>query len=401
MSNLAIDGGTPIREKPLSPWPTFPEAAAEAAAAVVRSGKVNYHTGGEAKAFEQEFAQLCACEYGIGLANGTLALELALRALGIGAGDDVVVTSRTFIASASSVVMVGARPIMADIDRDSQNVTAETIRAALTPQTRAIIAVHLAGWPCDMGPILKLAAEKNLKVVEDCAQAHGASYQGRPVGSLGDIGAYSFCQDKILTTAGEGGAVVTNDSDLYEWMWGFKDHGKSYDAVLRRQHPAGFRWLHESFGTNWRMSEMHGAVGRVLLPLLPEWVDKRRENAGFLAEKFSPLEGLRTPMPGEDIYHSFYKFYTFVRPEKLKPGWDRDRVMNAIAAEGIPGMSGSCSEIYLEKAFDGLRPESPLPVARELGETSLMFMVHPTLPAEDIADTARAVEKVMAAATSA
>ncbi len=399
MSNLAIDGGTPIREKPISPWPTFPEEAAQAVAAVVRSGKVNYHTGQEARTFEREFAEACGCEYGIGLANGTLALEMALRALGIGAGDDVVVTSRTFIASASSVAMIGARPVMADVDRDSQTVTAETIRAALTPQTKAIIAVHLAGWPCDMDPILELAVEEGLKVVEDCAQAHGAKYNGQPVGSMGDIGAYSFCQDKIMTTGGEGGAVVTNDVELYEWMWGFKDHGKSYDAVFRRQHAPGFRWQHESFGTNWRMTEMHGAVGRVLLPLLPEWVEKRRENAGFLAESFNSLEGLRTPMPGGEIYHSFYKFYTFVRPEKLKEGWDRDRVMNAIAAEGIPGMSGSCSEIYLEKAFDGLRPAEPLPVARELGETSLMFMVHPTLPEEDLADTWRAVEKVMEAAT--
>jgi len=400
MALLAIDGGKPIRTSPLSPWPHFEDDVIEAAAKVLRSGKVNYWTGEEGKQFENEFAEAVGCEYGIALANGTVALELALHSLGIDPGDEVVVASRTFIASASCIVMCGATPVMADVDADSQNVTAETIRAVLTPRTSAIITVHLAGWPCDMDPILRLAQEHGLKIIEDCAQAHGALYKQRPVGSFGDIEAFSFCQDKIMTTGGEGGMVVTNDVNLYERAWSFKDHGKSYDAVHRRSHPPGFRWLHENFGTNWRMTEMQSAMGRVLLRKLPSWVEIRRGHAALLTEHFEQLPGLRVTPPPEEVYHSYYKYYVFVRPDRLKSRWDRDRIMNAVAAEGIPCLSGSCSEIYLEKAFtEELRPPERLPAAKELGETSLMFLVHPTLSADDMLDTCRAVEKVMEAAT--
>ena len=397
---LAIDGGVPVRSAPYPPWPYFTEDEIAAATAVLRSGRVNYWTGGEGRAFEEEFAAFAGCRHGIVLANGTVALELALRALGVGPGDDVLVTSRTFIASASAVVMCGARPVIADIDCDSQNVTAATLRAALTPHTKAIIAVHLAGWPCDMDAILALAREQGLYVLEDCAQAHGARYKGRPVGSLGDLAAFSFCQDKIMTTGGEGGLLVTNAPEWYEWAWAFKDHGKSYDAVHRRQHPPGFRWLHESFGTNWRMTEMQAAMGRVMLGKLPEWVEKRRQNAALLSEGLSQFAALRLTVPPEDIYHSYYKYYAFVRPEKLQEGWDRDRIMVAIGAEGVPCYSGSCAEIYREQAFPPQwRPAERLPVASEVGETSLMFLVHPTLAAQDVRDALRAVEKVLTVAT--
>ncbi len=400
MAPLAIDGGKPIRTAPFAPWPHFPEDVIEAATRVLRLGKVNYWTGEEGSQFEKEFAEAVGCKYGVAVANGTVALELALRAIGIGPGDEVVVTSRTFIASASSIVMCGATPVMADVDPVSQNVTAETIQAALTPNTRAIICVHLAGWPCDMDPILKLANESGLKVIEDCAQAHGALYKGRPAGSMGDIAAFSFCQDKIITTGGEGGMVVTNDEQTYERAWSFKDHGKSYDAVFRRSHPPGFRWLHENFGTNWRMTEMQSAMGRVLLRKLPAWVETRRNNAAVLTSHFAQLPALRVTPPPEDVYHSYYKYYVFVRPDHLTRGWDRDRIITAVSAEGIPCFSGVCSEIYLEKAFEvSLRPPTRLPVAKELGEASLMFLVHPTLSAEDMVDTCRAVEKVLEVAT--
>jgi dTDP-4-amino-4,6-dideoxygalactose transaminase len=334
------------------------------------------------------------------VANGTLALELALRVLGIGPGDEVVTSPRTFIASASSAVSVGARPIFADVDRESQNITAESIRAVLTPATKAIVAVHLAGWPCEMDEIMALARERGLKVIEDCAQAHGATYKGRPVGSIGDIGAFSFCQDKIMTTAGEGGMITLDSDEMYESAWAYKDHGKSYDAVYRRTHEPGFRWLHESFGTNWRLTEIQSAIGRLQLRKLPSWVKARREHAALLTECLSKLPGLRVTTPPDHIGHSYYKFYAFVRPEALRPEWTRDRIVEAIKAEGIPCFSGSCSEIYLEKAFPAeWRPESRLPVARELGETSLMFLVHPTLTEERIRATCAAVEKVMSEAT--
>jgi dTDP-4-amino-4,6-dideoxygalactose transaminase len=361
---------------------------------------VNYWTGQEGRLFENEYAAFVGTKHAICLTNGTVALELALYALGIGPGDEVITTSRTFIASASCIVMRGAKPVCVDVDRNSQNITAETIRRAITPRTKAIIAVHLAGWPCDMDPIMELAEEYGLKVIEDCAQCHGATYKGKPVGSLGHMAAFSFCQDKILTTGGEGGMVTTNDEHLWERAWSFKDHGKSFDAVYKRQHPPGFRWLHESFGTNWRLTEMQSALGRVILRKLPEWVAIRRKHAAQLTQTFRQLPGLRVTEAPAEIGHAYYKYYAFVRPERLKKDWNRDRIMAEVNAAGVPCLSGSCSEIYLEKAFPSeMRPAGGLPVARELGETSLMFLVHPTLEERHIALTCQTVEKVMNLAT--
>jgi hypothetical protein len=395
-TRLAIDDGPPQRKHPFPPWPSFSQEEMEAVARVLESGKVNYWTGEEGRHFESEFSVFTQCKHAVALANGTVALELALKVLGIGRGDEVVVPSRTFIASASCAVMRGATPIMADVDPNSQNITAETIRAVLTPCTRAIIAVHLAGWPCDMDPILDLARKHGLKVVEDCAQAHGAVYKGRPVGSMGDVNAFSFCQDKIISTGGEGGMLTTNDADLWSRAWAFKDHGKSYDAVYNRHHPPGYRWLHESFGSNWRLTEMQSAIGRVLLRKLPQSVDARRKLAAILTERFSRLPALRVTIPPENIGHSYYKYYVFLRPDHLREGWGRRRIIESILAEGVPCFEGSCSEIYLERAFpEAMRPPGRLPVAMELGETALMFLVHPTLTESDMHDCADAVEKVL------
>jgi dTDP-4-amino-4,6-dideoxygalactose transaminase len=382
-------------------WPTFDDEQIAAAIGVLRSGKVNYWTGEQGRAFEAEFAEAVDCRYGIALANGTVALELALRSLDIGAGDEVVVTPRTFLASASCAVVCGARPVFADVDPVSQNITAASIEAVLSPRTKAVIAVHLAGWPCDMDPILELCRSRGLKLIEDCAQAHGATYRGRPVGSFGDAAAFSFCQDKIMTTAGEGGMLVTNDRALWSRAWAYKDHGKNFEAVHERVHPPGFRWLHESFGTNWRMTEVQAAIGRVQLRRLPEWLDRRRRNAAVLTERLHAIPALRVTRPPNHAGHAYYKYYAFVRPERLAEGWDRDRILTAIAAQGVACFSGSCSEIYREKAFDGtgLAPAERLPVARALGETALMFLVHPTLSEADMARTARVVEDVFAQAS--
>jgi hypothetical protein len=393
---LAISGGAPVRTEMFPPWPAFEEEEIEAATAVLRSGRVNYWTGEEGRAFEREFADFTGTKYAIALANGTVALELALYCLGIGSGDEVIVPSRTFIATASCAVMRGAIPVVADIDRDSGNLTAETIKSAVTSRTKAVIVVHLAGWPCDMESILELARRHGIFVIEDCAQAHGARYCGRPIGSFGDMAAFSFCQDKNMTTGGEGGMLLTNNRKLWERGWSFKDHGKSYEAVYERSHPVGYRFLHESFGTNWRLTEAQSAMGRVLLRKLPAMVEKRRRNAAFLSREFSKIPALRVVKPPDDVWHSYYKYDVFARPELLREGWDRNRIQEAISAEGIPCLSGPCSEIYLEKAFpESMRPLHRLPVARELGETSLMFKVHPTLSEKDLVDTCMAVSKVM------
>lgn len=382
---------------PFSPWPSFTEEEADAVRDVVLSNKVNYWTGQECREFEKEFATWASTEYAIALANGTVALDLALNALGIGRGDEVIVTPRTFLASVSSIVNAGAIPVFAEVDRDSQNITAQTIQAVLTPRTRGVICVHLAGWPCDMDPIMELAALHDLKVIEDCAQAHGATYKGRPVGSIGHIGAWSFCQDKIMTTGGEGGMVTTNDRSLWSKMWSFKDHGKSWEAIYEREHPSGFRWLHESFGTNWRMIEVQGVIGRIQLRRMAEWRASRINYAERIWSLARELKGLRAPVVPEDYVHAAYKCYVFVEPQQLKADWDRDRILSAISELGVPCFSGSCSEVYLEKAFDntGWRPEARLAVAKELGETSLMFMVHPTLTEAEIDKTCDVISSVM------
>lgn len=386
-----------------SPWPSFTEEEANAARDVILSNKVNYWTGQECREFEKEFAAWAGTDHAVALANGTLALDVALIALDIGAGDEVIVTSRTFLASASSIVNAGAVPVFADVDPDSQNITAETIAKVLTPKTRAIICVHLAGWPCDMDPIMELASKHDLLVIEDCAQAHGSLYKGQPVGSIGHVGAWSFCQDKIMTTGGEGGMVTTNDEVLWRKMWSYKDHGKSYEAVYEREHAPGFRWLHESFGTNWRMTEVQGAIGRIQLKRMKQWQEQRLNHAQRIWRAAAECPALRVPEVPTDVLHAAYKCYVFVRPELLADGWSRDRIMAEINEQGVPCYSGSCSEIYLEKAFDdtGWRPEQSLPVARELGETSLMFLVHPTLTDAEMDKTCAVIKQVMQAAQSA
>ena len=385
---------------PFSPWPSFTEQEAQAAHDVLISNKVNYWTGEQGRLFEKEFAHYTDSKYAVALGNGTQALDLALIALGVVQGDEVIVTPRTFLASVSSVVTTGATPVFADVDRDTQNIEAHTIAPAITDKTKAIIVVHLAGRPADMDPIMDLAEQHGLFVIEDCAQAHGARYKGRSVGSIGHVGAWSFCQDKIMTTAGEGGMVTTNDESLWRKMWSYKDHGKSYEAVYEREHPPGFRWLHESFGTNWRMTEVQAAIGRIQLTRMNDWQEKRQANASAIKQVCDDFSCVRTPKVPDHMEHACYKHYCFVEPKQLAEGWTRDRIVSEIIQRGVPCMQGSCSEVYLEKAFDGTpyRPAESLPVAKELGETSLMFLVHPTLTHSEIAKTCEVIAEVFAQA---
>jgi len=384
-----------------SPWPSFTQEEADAVSRVLLSNRVNYWTGRECREFEREFAEFSGADYAVAVANGTVALDLALQGLGIGHGDEVIVTSRTFLASASCIVNAGAEPKFADVDRDSQNISADTVSTLITDRTRAIIAVHLAGWPCDMDALNELACRHGLSVIEDCAQAHGATYKGKPVGSLGHVAAWSFCQDKIMTTGGEGGMVTTSDRELWSRMWSFKDHGKSWDAVYEREHPPGFRWLHESIGTNWRMTEMQAVIGRIQLQRMHHWSHARKANCEKIWASASEQRALRVPVVPDEISHAGYKCYVFVRPEQLKQDWNRDRIIAALMERGVPCFSGSCSEVYREKCFQdaNLAPAHRLPVARELGETSLMFLVHPTLTDAEISKTVEALSGVMAEAS--
>ncbi|NQZ23885.1 MAG: DegT/DnrJ/EryC1/StrS aminotransferase family protein [Colwellia sp.] len=381
---------------PFSPWPSFTDQEIDAVSTVLRSNKVNYWTGQEGKAFEKEFAQFCDSKYAVAVANGTLALDLALKVLDIKAGDEVIVTPRTFIASISSIINIGATPVFADVELDSQNISARTIADVLSKRTKAIMCVHLAGWPCEMDDIMALAQTYDLFVIEDCAQAHGSTYKGKPVGSIGHIGAWSFCQDKIMTTGGEGGMLTTNNEQLWRDAWAYKDHGKSYAAVYEKEHPPGYRWLHESFGTNWRLTEMQSAIGRIQLTHMPEWKRCRNDNAAKIRAICHNYSWLIVPEIPHYIEHAYYKCYIQIDLDKLPNNYSREKIIIEIINKGVPCFSGSCSEVYKEKAFDntGFLPQEPLNNAQLLGQNSLMFLVHPTLSQDEIRKTCHTLTSV-------
>jgi dTDP-4-amino-4,6-dideoxygalactose transaminase len=295
--------------------------------------------------------------------------------------------------------MLGATPVFADIDPISGNLSAATVEPLINSRTRAVIAVHVAGWPCELDELVDLTRRHGLSLIEDCAQAHGAEFRGRAVGAWGDIGCFSFCQDKILTTGGEGGLVVTRNADYFKRIWSRKDHGKDQDA-LNRPHVGLFKWLHESIGTNARLTEMQAAIGRVQLRRLPEWVGSRRRNAVTFDRMLSGISGLRLEIPPDHIRHSYYKYYAFVDASSLRPDWNRDRIGLELQRLGVPCGSGSCCEIYLEKAMHPFAPRERWTVARQLSETSLMLLVHPTLETSHIESMARQIRNVLSLATA-
>ena len=385
-----------------SPWPSYNDDEVAAVAKTLGSNKVNYWTGQQCRDFERAFAGWSGSAYAIALTNGTVALDLPLKCLGIGPGDEVIVTPRSFIASVSTVVNAGATPVFADVELDSGNISAVTIEQVITPRTRAIIPVHIAGWPCDMPAIMELAKAQGISVIEDCAQAHGAAIEGKMVGSFGHAAAWSFCQDKIMTTGGEGGMVTTQDEALWNAMWSFKDHGKDWDVVYNRTHQPGFRWVHQSFGTNWRMLEMQAAIGILQLNYISDWTARRTAIAKTIASALAPYADIvRCPLPDPDVEtHAFYRLYAYVRLEALASGWSRDRIVAEVNAAGAPLLHGTCSEIYLETAFDnsGWRPPSRLTNAKALGETSLMFLVHPTLTDAEVQYICEVTAKILDAA---
>ncbi len=371
----------------LNSWPKYSREEIKAVEKILSEGRVNYWTGNVGKLFEKEFSLWAGAKHAIALSNGTVALDLALKALEINSEDEVIVTPRSFIASASSVVNVGANPVFADVDRYSGNISANFIEEKITKKTKAIICVHLGGLPCDMDEIIKLAKKYKLHVIEDCAQAHGATYKGRSVGSIGDIGAWSFCQDKIMTTGGEGGMVTTSNKSLWEKMWSYKDHGKSFSAVNSPSKKAGFKWVHDSFGTNLRMTEMQAAIGLIQLKKMEKWNKLRTRNANLIIETLKEFPNLveLAPIPNY-VRHAYYRVYGSINKTSLSKFWSRDQIIEEINRAGVPCFSGSCPEIYREKAFSNsiFAQTTRLKGAKLLGESSIAFLCHPSLTLKDI-----------------
>ncbi len=368
-------------------WPKYEEDEIKEVEKVLRSGKVNFWTGSITKNFEEEFANFCNCKFAIAVANGSLALSCAYLAIGIKKDDEIITTPRTFVATASSASLLGGIPIFAEVDKNSGNITAETIEPLITKKTKAIVVVHLAGWPADMIKISNLAKTYNIALIEDCSQAHGAGILidgiKVSVGQFGDISTWSFCQDKIMSTGGEGGMVTTNNEKYFNKIRSFKDHGKSFTKLEKKDLKQGYKYIHDNLGSNFRITEMQSAIGRIQLRKLHVWTKIRTKNALLLHNYLYKNPLIRAPFPQKDIVHGWYKFNCFINKEFLKDDWSREKIINAIIDRGYPALQGGCSELYLEKCFSSLsKTQKKLLIAKELGETNITFLVHPTIDEE-------------------
>tara|TARA_Y100000589_G_C27198895_1_gene648423 strand:- start:3568 stop:4725 length:1158 start_codon:yes stop_codon:yes gene_type:complete len=379
-------------------WPSYDEDDLKVVSEILKSGKVNYWTGDNCKKFEEEFSNLMKCKYSIALANGSLALTAAYKSLDLKIGDEIITTPRTFLATASSAVLLGLKTIFADVDYHSGCITAETIEPLITKKTKAISLVHIGGWPAEVEKIRELANSYNLKLVEDCSQAHGAKFKGISVGNFGDVSTWSFCQDKIISTGGEGGMLTTNSKNIFKSVLSYKDHGKNFDLLSSNQKSSsGFKWLHESIGTNMRLTEIQSAIGRNQLKKLENWNQLREKNSMILFENLKEIDCIRIPLPDMHLKHAWYRFYCYIDPKYLLTGWDRNRILFEVEKLGVKIFSGSCGEIYLEKCFQdlGYFPKERLKNAKELGETSLAILVDPTISENEQFEAAKKIRSVI------
>jgi len=378
-------------------WPYYDSEEIDAVKRILTAGKVNYWTGDQSKKFEEEFSKWCGTKYAIALSNGSVALTTAYLSIGIKKGDEVITTSRTFIATSSTLVLLGAIPIFADVELKSGCISVRTIEKLITKKTKAISVVHLGGWPIDMNPIMELAGKHNLYVIEDCSQAHGAEINKRKVGSFGDVATWSFCQDKIISTGGEGGMITTNDKKIKDFIWSYKDHGKSYDLMQKNINAISYQKIYQGFGTNLRITEIQSAIGRIQLRKLKDWTNIRKKNAEVIINKLKNLKIARIEVPSENFVHAWYKLYVYLDFNFINNNWNRDKIIKEITNNGFPAFSGSCSELYMEDCFieAGLTPQTRLPNAKILGLTSLMFLVHPTISESIMDDYAEVIYKVL------
>ncbi|AKH42853.1 dTDP-4-amino-4,6-dideoxygalactose transaminase [Altererythrobacter atlanticus] len=361
-----------------SRWPFHDRDEIEAVMDVLASGRTNSLVhGDQTKAFEEEFARFVGADHAIAVANGTLALELALKALGIGPGDEVIVPARSFFATAACVVAAGAEPVFADVDPVSQNICPQSVERMISAKTRAVICVHLAGWPCDMDALLDLCNRHGLFLVEDCAQAHGASIGGRLAGSIGHAAAFSFCTDKIMSTGGEGGMFVTSDRDIFLKAWAYKDHGKSYQKVNSGGGGSAFRYIHDSFGSNFRMTEMQSAIGRAQLAKLPDWLARRRANAELLNGILAGHPLVAVPQPPADTVHAWYKYNITIDLDGLQDKSSVNEIVDELRSHGITCGTGTCPDMSREDAFTDreVRTDQGLPNAHKVGKANLMLAI--------------------------
>jgi dTDP-4-amino-4,6-dideoxygalactose transaminase len=376
---------------------------------MLKSGKVNYWSGNEGKKFEKEFSNYLGNKYSVGLSNGSVALEIALKALKLKKHDQIIVTPRSFIISASCAINLGLKPIFADVD-DNGNLYIEGIKKAYNNKVKAIIVVHLNGLPCDLDPIMEFVKKNNVSLIEDCSQAHGAVYKGKKVGSFGDISTWSFCQDKIISTGGEGGMISTNNKQLWLRCWSLKDHGKNYNSVFFKKHKIGFRWHHDNLGSNYRMTEMQAILGRAQLKILDNQIKKRNAIANLyingLKDYYKKYNILKKPdfnykyssqtkykkLNSQNI-HAFYRLNLFINKKKI----NQLKLLEQFNLKKINCGVGSCPEIYREKIFKNLKlfPKERLSNAKLLGETSITFPIDPNRSVAKIKLEIKSIKRVL------
>ncbi len=410
--DLAINGGTPVRTEPFPPWPHVEEPERRAVAEVLASDDLHYHRGPNGIRFERAFAEWIGVRYGLAVTNGGAALHCALAAVGVGPGDEVIVPPLTFIATALAPTWLNAVPVFADIDEATLNISPASIRERITERTKAIIPVHMHGRPCDMDEILAIAAEHDLPVVEDCAQAHGATYGGRKVGSIGDIATFSFCQNKHMTTGGEGGIVLTDDLELARRARAAAHYGVLYDRPNEEGRWVGLSGGRDCIGWNMRMSEMQSAYGLAVLDRLDDLVAGRRELARYLTEGLRDVACLAPVPEGPGRTHSYFRYDCLFDPAAVT--CSRDEFVRAVAAEGIKLYGSQVAANHLEPVFANLsgpggtqcpfrcpwydgevRYEPGLcPVGEAMGQRIVQLEVYSTLSENDCDDVLAAIGKV-------
>ena len=390
-------------------YPYYNKTTQKRVQQVLKSGKVNYWTGTECKNFEKEFSRYIGNKYAVTVSNGSIALELALKALRLKKGDEIIVSPRSFIISASCVLNLGLKPIFADVD-DNGNLDIYQIKKIYNQNVKAIIVVHLNGLSCDMDPIVRFVKNKKIFLIEDCSQAHGAIYKGNKVGSFGHISTWSFCQDKIISTGGEGGMVSTNDKKLWLKLWSLKDHGKNFNSVFFKNHKEGFRWHHEDLGSNYRMTELQATIGREQLKSLDKQIKKRNLIANIylkgLKDYYQKYNIINKPdfkhqtcslkkfdKTCNKCRHAFYRLNLFINKTKIK----QHKLIELLNKNKITCFVGSCPEIYREKIFRKFKfyPKKRLSNAKLLGEISLMFPIYPNKALKKIKSEISTIKKIL------
>ena len=390
-------------------YPYFNQNILNSVQKVLKSGRVNYWTGNECKEFEQEFSKYVKNKYSLTVSNGSVALEIALKALNLKKKDQIIVSPRSFIISASCVLNLGLKPVFADVD-DNGNLSIKGIKKAYNKNIKAIILVHLNGLSCDLDPILKFVKKKKFFLIEDCSQAHGAVYKNKKVGSFGHVSTWSFCQDKIISTGGEGGMISTNNRRLWLKLWSLKDHGKNYKSVFGKKHKTGFKWLHNDFGSNYRMTEMQAVIGREQLKSLDKQIKKRNLIANLylngLKDYYSKHDILKKPdfkfatfaskqnlKKSNYNVHAFYRLNLYINKDKI----NQNELIQQLNKNKINCGVGSCPEIYREKIFmkSKFYPKKRLLNAKLLGETSIMFPINPNTSIKKVKLEINSIKKIL------